>query len=64
MGAMSTSAKAELVDTTTFEGSNDGTTYTTLFTVDENLHTGWNYYKWEDAADYPKYRFYRFAGQS
>jgi len=35
-----------------------------LFTVDENLHSGWNYHKWETSEDYPKYRFYRFYGPS
>jgi hypothetical protein len=25
------------------------------------LHEGWNYHKWEEAKDFPKYRFYRFA---
>jgi hypothetical protein len=62
MGAMSTNDKAELVNITTFQGSNDNSTFTTLFTVDENLHSGWNYYKWESSDDYPKYRFYRFYG--
>lgn len=44
------------------QGSNDGTTYTDLFTMDENVHEGWNYFKWEDASSYPRYRFYRFYG--
>jgi len=35
--------------------------YTDLFTLDEALHEGWNYHKWED-GDKPKYRFYRFYG--
>ena len=26
-----------------FQGSNDGTTYTDIFTMDENVHEGWNY---------------------
>jgi hypothetical protein len=30
--------------------------------MDENIHEGWNYHKWEDPAEYPKYRFYRFYG--
>jgi hypothetical protein len=64
MGAMSTNDKAELVNITTFQGSNDNTTFTTLFTVDENLHSGWNYHIWESADEYPKYRYYRFHGTS
>jgi hypothetical protein len=49
--------------TTKFQGSNDGATYSDLFTFDDNLHEGWNYHKWEDAQE-PKYRFYRFTGAS
>jgi hypothetical protein len=64
MGAMDTNDKAELVNITTFQGSNDNSTFSTLFTVDENLHSGWNYFKWETSDDYPKYRFYRFYGAS
>jgi hypothetical protein len=30
--------------------------------MDENIHEGWNYHKWDAPADYPKYRFYRFFG--
>lgn len=64
MGAMDSNDKAELVNITHFQGSNDNQTFTTLFTVDANLHSGWNYYNWEDPNDYPKYRFYRFFGSS
>jgi hypothetical protein len=62
MGAMSTNKKAELVNITTFEGSNDKETFTNIFKVDENLHSGWNYYNWENADEY--YRYYRFHGNS
>jgi hypothetical protein len=34
-----------------------------LFAADENVHVGWNYYKWETADDYPKYRFYRLYNE-
>ena len=27
-----------------FEGSMDGITYTNIYTVDNNVHGGWNYY--------------------
>lgn len=64
MGPMDATFKAKLVDITVFQGSNDNSAFTTLFTVDENLHNGWNYYKWETANDYPKYRYYRFYGAS
>jgi len=49
-------------DETKLQGSNDGVTYTDIFTMDENVHEGWNYHKWEDPADYPRYRYYRFYG--
>jgi len=44
-------SKDVFVNTTTFQGSIDGSTYTDLFTLDDNLHEGWNYFKWEDAAE-------------
>jgi hypothetical protein len=49
------------VNTTTFQGSANGITYTDIFQLDENLHEGWNYFKWEELADQPKYRYYRFS---
>lgn len=33
-----------------------------IFTMDENVHEGWNYYEWKKAEEYPKYRYYRFHG--
>lgn len=45
-----------------FEGSSDGATYETLFTVDKKIHEGWNYHSWPEAAQYPTFRYYRFAG--
>ena len=33
-----------------------------MFAVDKNVHEGWNYYRWDTAAAYPRYRFYRFKG--
>lgn len=27
------------------------------------MHEGWNYHKWENSADYPKYRFYRLYSE-
>jgi len=54
--------KSIYADETKLQGSNDGTTYTDIFTMDENIHDGWNYHKWTDPADYPRYRYYRFYG--
>lgn len=49
-----------------FQGSDDGTTFTDLFSADDNIHEGWNYHEWTDAADKPRYNQYRFyaAGAS
>jgi hypothetical protein len=52
----------KFINITTFQGSMDGVSYTDLFQADENVHEGWNYFNWEDAAAYPKYQFYRFSG--
>lgn len=38
--------KAQYVDNLKFQGSADNTTWTDLFTVDENVHEGWNYMQW------------------
>lgn len=46
---------------TKFQGSMDGTTYTDLFTFDENVHTGWNYHEWAAGTE-PAYTYYRFLG--
>lgn len=45
-----------------FQGSNDNTTFVDLFTADENIHDGWNYFSWETPEEYPKYQIYRFYG--
>jgi len=51
--------KSTFVDKLKFQASSDNTTWVDLFTADENVHEGWNYHKWENANDKPKYRFYR-----
>jgi hypothetical protein len=55
--------KSALAGVTTFQGSDDDSTYTDLFTFDQNVHEGWNYYDWEDGS-FPTYRYYRFYGTS
>jgi hypothetical protein len=47
------------VDKLKFQASADNITWVDLFIADENIHEGWNYFKWENASDYPRYRFYR-----
>jgi hypothetical protein len=51
--------KANFKDVTKFQGSRDGINYVDLFTMDINLHEGWNYFHWEQ-DDQPKFRYYRF----
>jgi len=50
------------VDKLKFQGSNDKTEWTDIFTQDENINEGWNYHSWTDAADYKAFRHYRFFG--
>jgi len=45
-----------------FQGSNDGTTWSDLYTADGNVHSGWNYVQWDDATTKPKHRYFRFKG--
>jgi len=59
-----TADKSAFVNATKFQGSNDNVTFTDLFTVDENVHEGWNYYPWTSSSSYPRYRYYRFYGNS
>jgi hypothetical protein len=55
-------SKSLFSNVTVFQGSNDGTTYTDIFTINDNVHEGWNYQRWESSDLYPKYRFFRFSG--
>jgi hypothetical protein len=47
-------------DKLTFQGSNDGSTWTDYHTADGNVHTGWNYVSWD--SNKPKHRYFRFKG--
>jgi len=52
------------VDKLKFQGSADNSTWTDLHVADDNIHEGWNYIKWDQAVEYPKYRFYRlYSGE-
>lgn len=50
--------KKNFVNLLKFQGSQDGVTYTDIFTVGVEIHEGWNYYDFRD--NNLKYRFYRF----
>ena len=52
--------RANFVGNLKFQGSSDGTTYTDIFTVQQEIHEGWNYYDFRD--DPLNYRYYRFYG--
>lgn len=58
---MSRFTKGNFVGKLRFEGSADGITWTTIFTVGEEIHEGWNYYNY-DAGKELKFRYYRFFG--
>jgi hypothetical protein len=58
---LSDTAKDNFIDKLAFEASNDGTTYTNLFTVDYNVGSGWNTHEFASTA-LPKYKYYRFKG--
>jgi hypothetical protein len=55
--------RTNFVGQLSFQGSNDGTTYQTIFTVSEEIHEGWNYKTFNPGQE-PKYRFYRFFGKA
>lgn len=61
MGDITNGETAFLVDNLIFQGSQDNTTWTDIFNVDENVHEGWNYKTWTRETQ-QKYRFYRFQG--
>mmetsp|Transcript_29266 Transcript_29266/g.28412 ORF Transcript_29266/g.28412 Transcript_29266/m.28412 type:complete len:102 (-) Transcript_29266:5388-5693(-) len=44
-----------------FEASNDGSSYTEVFLVEDEIHEGWNYYEFED-DDILSYQHYRLRG--
>lgn len=54
--------KTLFTDEVVFQGSNDNTTWTDIFTMDESIHDGWNYVTWTEPEDYPRFRFYKFTG--
>ena len=56
---MSTFVKSTYSGKLAFQYSSDGISYTTQFTVGNEIHEGWNYY---DLATPLKFRYYRFKG--
>lgn len=45
----------------TLQGSDDGSSYTDIYTFDEDVHEGWNIYSdFTESSTY--YRYYRFYG--
>jgi hypothetical protein len=57
--------KTPYVNNLEFQGSNDGTTWTSLHTFGEELHEGWNYVDYrDDGVVKPAYNSYRFYGSA
>jgi hypothetical protein len=54
---------APFVGNLVLQGSNDGSTYDDLWTVDANIHEGWNQMTWEEGTK-PAYNRYRFSGSA
>jgi hypothetical protein len=54
-------AKSLYIGKLSFEGSNDGVTFDSLYTVDQEARSGWNYQEW--STDMPAYNVYRFKGE-
>jgi hypothetical protein len=52
-----------LVDNLEFQGSDDGALYTTLHSVSEEIHQGFNNIAFEEGSR-PAYKFYRFLGSA
>lgn len=50
--------RTKFVNKLAFQGSQDGSSYTTIFTVGEEIHEGWNYYDYQTLP--LEYRYYRF----
>jgi hypothetical protein len=50
------------VDSLIFQGSSDGSTWTGIDTVSQEIHEGFNYltYDDEDGETMPRYQYYRF----
>lgn len=52
--------KTPFVGNLVFQGSDDGVTFTDLWTIDKSVHEGWNAHDFED--NQPSYNIYRFQG--
>jgi len=37
--------------------------YQTLYSVDDNVHEGWNTYYWNELNKQPRFTYYRYAGK-
>jgi hypothetical protein len=44
-----------------FQGSKDNVTWTTIFTVGQEIHEGWNYYNFPTGKELI-YRYFRYYG--
>ena len=53
--------KTPYVGKLVFQGSDDGVSFTDLWTIDASIHEGWNSYDFED-GEQPSFNIYRFQG--
>ena len=58
---MSRFNKGNFIGKLKFQGSANGSTWTDIFVVGQEIHEGWNYYNYP-AGQELKYRYYRFYG--
>jgi len=54
--------KNDVAGKLTFQGSNDKTKFTDIFTVGDDVKEGWNSHVKQFEVNYLKYRYYRFKG--
>ena len=55
--------KSPYVGGLVFQGSDDGVTFTDLWTVDAGVHEGWNGHDFEEGS-HPSFNIYRFQGSA
>ena len=60
---MTSTNKVQIADNLVFQGSNDGSTFTDLWTIDKSVHEGWNSKDFESGSE-PAYNIYRFQGKT
>ena len=55
--------KSPYVGSLIFQGSDDGVSFTDLWTIDQAVHEGWNYHDFDEGSE-PSFNIYRFQGSA